>query len=374
MKTNVGNNNVQANDWEQNEMTFAAFAASQHVPLGGTFELTPICNFKCKMCYVRLDKPQMDAIGSELTAYEWIGIAREAINAGTLNLLITGGEPLIRNDFTEIYTALSSMGFIIKLNTNAALVTPEIIKLFSKYPPTATSVTLYGANPDTYENICGDANGFDKTIRGLELLSKIPTELEVRTTFIKDNMHELDQLRTIAKRYTNRFGINTGVFKSVRGAVSDVEACRMTPSQISDVVDSNMKYYDDLNSGNELDIFLNTVEKSTTEKDYGFKLPPTVLTCLAAKAIYWITWDGKMLPCGCFSTPYTLPLKEGFLPAWKQLPDLLKDISRPLECTKCEIDDGICPNCPAKLQAETGSFDGKSPYICAIAKERNKNL
>ncbi len=374
MKADTNTNNIQAHNWEKTEMTFAAYAARQHVPLGGTFELTPRCSLNCKMCYVRLDKPQMNQIGRELTANEWIRIAHEALEAGTLNLLITGGEPLIREDFAEIYTALSGMGFIIKLNTNATLITPEIVKLFSRYPPTATCVTLYGASPDTYEKICGDANGFDKTIRGLELISKIPTELEVRTTFIRDNMNELDEIRTIANRYTNRYGINTDVFKPIRGAVSDVETCRMTPGQITDIVNSNFRYYNDLNHVDEIDIFQNTIEENTSKKDFGFKLPPTVLNCLASKATYWITWDGKMLPCGCFSSPYTLPLEEGFLPAWKRLPDLLEIIPRPSECLKCEVADGICPNCPAKLQAETGRFDGISQYICSIAKERQNNM
>lgn len=368
MRAELINNNKQAKKWEESESTFAAYAAGRHVPLGGTFELTPRCSLKCKMCYVRLDKARMDAIGRELKAEEWIDIARSAIEAGTLNLLLTGGEPLIREDFTEIYSALSMMGFIIKLNTNATLITPEIVKLFSKHPPTSTCVTLYGATPETYEKICGDANGFDRTIRGLESLSKIPTELEVRTTFIRDNMRELDQLRTIANRYTKRFAINTDVFKPIRGAVSDVEACRMTPAQISQLVSSNMRHYDEINNGHPSDIFQ---DENAMKKDYGFQLPPTVLTCLAAKAIYWITWDGKMLPCGCFSHPYTLPLEEGFVGAWNRLPDLLENISRPLECQSCGISDNICPSCPAKLQAETGSFDKTSPYICAIAWERD---
>jgi uncharacterized radical SAM superfamily Fe-S cluster-containing enzyme len=109
--------NQMAEDWQQANMTFAAYAASKHVPLGGTFELTPRCSLKCKMCYVRLDPAQMDAIGRELTAREWISLASDAIKAGTVNLLITGGEPLIRPDFAEIYSALSQMGFIITLNT-----------------------------------------------------------------------------------------------------------------------------------------------------------------------------------------------------------------------------------------------------------------
>jgi hypothetical protein len=60
--------NALAKRWEEANMTFAAYAAQRHIPLSGAFELTPRCNLKCKMCYVRLDKKQLDAMGRELTA------------------------------------------------------------------------------------------------------------------------------------------------------------------------------------------------------------------------------------------------------------------------------------------------------------------
>ena len=360
-----------AKSWENTEITLAAYAAQRHVPLGGTFELTPRCNLRCKMCYIRLGKYEMDLIGREKTAEEWIALAKDAAEAGTLNLLITGGEPLIREDFEEIYAALSTMGFIITLNTNATLMTPDLLKLFKKYPPTATNVTLYGASSQTYERICGNPDGFDKTLNGLDLLSQVPTELEVRSTFIKDNRHELDELRAIANRYTKRFAINVMVNKAVRGAKTDVENCRLTPTQMFDITEANAEYYQSINKPAEIALDKNMdTDNCVQAKDYGFDLPPKIITCLAAKSMYWVTWDGKMLPCGSFASPYTLPFEEGFKLAWDRLPFLFEDIMLPHECSKCKYADGKCSNCPAILQTESGSFEKVSQYICEIAKER----
>lgn len=364
------NNNQIAQKWEKTSMTLAAYAAQRHVPLGGTFELTPRCNLRCKMCYVRLDPWQMDKIGRERTAQEWISIARDAAAAGTLNLLLTGGEPLMRQDFDEMYSAFSEMGFIITLNTNAALLTPQLLELFKRYPPTATNVTLYGASYETYERVCGNGDGFRRTLEGLEMLSEVSTVLEIRTTFIKDNMHELKEIREIAKRYTKRFAINTAVNKAVRGAESKAENCRMTPSQIFDLIEKNEEYYMEPNIIYETPQADMDAEMHTVPKDYGFSLPPRVITCLAAKSMYWITWDGKMIPCGSFSSPFTLPFEEGFKQAWDKLPSLFDNVSVPPECSRCEFADGKCQNCPASLQAETGSFDKVSDYLCAVARER----
>ncbi len=105
--------NQMAEDWQQANMPFAAYAASKHVPLGGTFELTPRCSLKCKMCYVRLDPAQMDAIGRELTAREWISLASDAIKAETVNLLITGGEPEILTVVTWQVMAITAASIFL---------------------------------------------------------------------------------------------------------------------------------------------------------------------------------------------------------------------------------------------------------------------
>lgn len=373
MNPEFSKKNELAKQWNSNEITFAARAAQRHIPLGGTFELTPRCNLNCKMCFVRLDKSQMKKIARERTAKEWISLAEEAAKAGTLNLLITGGEPLLREDFEEIYTAISHMGFIVTLNTNATLMRPQYVKLFNKYPPTATNVTLYGASPETYKKVCGKSSEFSRTIEGLEMFASIPTELEVRTTFIKENMHELDELRQIANKYTPRFAINVYVNKAIRGSCSKAEETRLTPTEIFDLMDVNASYY---RTQQNLSTTASEKNMDTDDnikiKEYGFDLPPKIITCLAAKSMYWITWDGKMLPCGSFSSPYTLPFKEGFKEAWDRLPSLFENISLPQECTKCELSDGKCSNCPAMLQIETGSFYKTSEYICDIARERLK--
>ncbi|MFR2769413.1 MAG: radical SAM protein [Thomasclavelia sp.] len=83
------------------------------IPISGTFELTPRCNFNCKMCYVHLLEKDIPKYGKELSAKKWIDIAKQAKEAGTTWLCITGGEPLLHPEFEEIYTQLSKMGFLL---------------------------------------------------------------------------------------------------------------------------------------------------------------------------------------------------------------------------------------------------------------------
>ena len=76
-----------------------ARACAKGIPLAGNFELTPRCNFNCRMCYVHLTPEEEQRRGTELTADEWLAIAEQARSQGMLFLLLTGGEPLVRTDF-----------------------------------------------------------------------------------------------------------------------------------------------------------------------------------------------------------------------------------------------------------------------------------
>ena len=70
------------------------------ISVGGTFELTARCNFNCPMCYVHMTPEQLKASGKEeLTAKQWLDLARAAKDKGMVFVLLTGGEPLVRKDF-----------------------------------------------------------------------------------------------------------------------------------------------------------------------------------------------------------------------------------------------------------------------------------
>ena len=92
-------------------------AAINHIPVSGTFELTPRCNLSCEMCYIRMSPAEEAIMGTELTTEAWFSLGKQAVDAGMVYLLLTGGEPLLRPDFSEIYSGLAEMGILLTLNT-----------------------------------------------------------------------------------------------------------------------------------------------------------------------------------------------------------------------------------------------------------------
>ncbi len=98
-------------------------------------EITARCNNACRHCYINLPAADREARSKELTLQEISSIADQAVALGALWVLISGGEPLLREDFEEIYMLLKRKGLLVSVFTNATLIRDEHIVLFKKYPP-----------------------------------------------------------------------------------------------------------------------------------------------------------------------------------------------------------------------------------------------
>ena len=147
-------------------------AGMARIPISGTFELTPMCNFSCKMCYVRKNQKEVDSSGGLKSIAQWLNWAEAAKEKGMLYLLITGGEPLVYPGFWELYEKLTQMGFVISINSNGSMITEEVAARFAEMPPKKFNITLYGASNKSYETLCGVKDGFERVMNAAGYLKK----------------------------------------------------------------------------------------------------------------------------------------------------------------------------------------------------------
>lgn len=344
--------------------------AQKRIPLNGTFELTGRCNLSCHMCLVRVDHNRMHKLGlQERTADEWIHMAEQIANAGTLSLLLSGGEVMLRQDFVEIYRAIAKMGFVLTVYTNATIVTDDIMKAFHEYPPHKIGVTIYGASNNTYNKLCGCPDGYDRFIYGLHQLSSLPSKMEIRTTIVKENLADIPYMKQFVQQ---TFGadqvlhISRNVVNKIRGGVACPQKSRLSPKENMNLVFPGLceyrnKFLLDKNS-EEINRRSHLVLKHRTPvSGYLFQ------NCGAGTLEYAINWAGRMYACELLNQGYTEPFEEGFDKAWERLPEQYPQGHLISECKACEY-AGVCEACPAVRMAETGDWFGIPSYVCDEAK------
>ena len=346
-------------------------------PTNGTFELTVRCNLHCKMCLFRHDDSEnADLIKNEMTAHEWIDMARQVAEAGTMNLLITGGEPMLRPDFCEIWEGIYKQGFMIELYTNATLVTPQIMEILRKYPPHKIGVTIYGASKETYEKVCGNGEAYYAMLRGIEFLQELPSIITYRTTVIKDNFNDVVLMeQMVKKKFKSEAELIESriVTSSVRGACSDVSACRLDAKKNIELLLHRgiEKAEKKVVSEGNIPVGFKVQIHSKVSKNANGKVRLSLLGCDAGMTSYTISWNGELLACQLLGQFYINIRKFGFKKGWKELVFLIKVPELNEDCKECEY-YSICEACPATRYAETGDMGGKVPYLCEDTNELMK--
>lgn len=304
-------------------------AYADAIPISGTFELTPRCNFNCRMCYVHLPENEIKKHGTELTGAEWIRIAQEAKEAGTTWLCITGGEPLMHPEFEIIWRELTQMGFFITLQTNASLLT-EYEKLFEECPPRACKITLYGSNDQVYRDVCRVENGFTKADAGIRMLRQMKIPVELVSTVIQQNLDDVENIIRYVEKNKLRWIPNINVRTAGRGVDVDMEHLRIRPPK----KDSN-------------------AEQESSRKNLVDPERKPCTYCKDFRIGYWIVWNGYMRFCSFMNGPDISVRSRPFNECWKELVGFQESLEWPQECKECEYQKS-CSRCAALFDIEDG--------------------
>ena len=143
----------------------------------------------------------MAAKRCELTTEQWKSILQQAADLGALSVRFTGGEPLLREDFPEIYLYTRKLGIKVVLFTNARLITPEFSALFTKVPPlNKIEVTAYGMREKSYDGVACSPGAFEEYRKGIALLLKSKIPFVVKSVLLPPNSSEIDEFETWASK------------------------------------------------------------------------------------------------------------------------------------------------------------------------------
>ncbi len=354
---------IQRRQTEPQLSTYLHAQGHKHgLPISGTFELTARCNFDCPMCYVHLKQEDVNAQGQELTARQWIALGREARDRGMVFVLLTGGEPFVRKDFFEIYGELKKLGLLVSINSNGSMLSGEIRQRLLEDPPFRINISLYGGCQDTYRSMCGQ-DAFDRVIDNIRALKEGGIDVRLNLSITPYNCKDLKRIVAIAQELQVHVKGTSYMYPPVRRGGAYGSGNRLSPEEAAKwAVEWDLLRFSEEEFAQRAQAVsqLRSLEAPAclVETDEGIR-------CRAGTSSFWMTWDGRMLPCGMIPHPVAYPLESGFDAAWQTIRQETMAIRTGSQCASCPRRE-LCCVCAAACLTETGRFDGVPEYLCRM--------
>jgi radical SAM protein with 4Fe4S-binding SPASM domain len=329
-------------------------------------ELTERCNNDCLHCSINLPAGDIEARASEWTAARWKALLDEAAGLGCLVVRLTGGEPLLRADFEEIYLHARRLGLRVMLFTNATLITPRLARVLRDVPPLeAVEVSVYGMTEKSCEAVTRVRGSFAACRRGLGLLGENGVAFTVKGAVLPPTRDEADGLEAWAASLPGRTGSTSfATLFDLRSRPGDGKSGLIAGLRMG---------------GDEFVGFSRRRGEGAVDewRDFcgrsGGARGDRLFTCLPSGASAAVDPYGRLQHCLGLRHPdavYDLAsgsLREamtGFLPRLRKT--RASDPAYLERCGRCFL-KGLCEQCPAKSWAEHGTLDTPVEYFCGIA-------
>jgi len=335
----------------------------RRVPNVCQLELTFKCALHCRHCYTDCYN-RRELTDNELNTRQVKTIIDKLYSLGVIWLCLTGGDPLERKDFLEIYAYAKKKGFIVTVFTNGYSMTREIADYLAKNPPFVVEVTVNAASESTYKAITGIANSFQKTVLGLDLLQKKNIPLKVKTMATQLNYRQLPQIKKFLHSRGIEFSPSALIHARLNGEKTPCRI-RLSAQQITSLDKS---------------LYGNRAKKNRPAEDASklinkpLKVPYKTIFPCAAGGSDGINIDpqGNMFLCCCLRKPSINFLGSNIEKIKKTLFSEFSKISRrefktDSKCATCALLE-ICWGCPGKKFLETGSLEAPIEYFCSVAK------
>jgi radical SAM protein with 4Fe4S-binding SPASM domain len=336
-------------------------------------ELTERCNNACLHCYINRPAGDAGARKREMPAARIAEILKEAAALGCLEVRFTGGEPLLRPDFEEIYLAARRLGMKVSIYTNATLITPHIADLLARIPPLEpVEVTLYGMTPESYEAVTGAPGSYAAAMAGIGRLVEKKIRFIVKGAFLPSNASDLENLEKWAEGIPGMDRVPSVSVFHVLHARGDQEKnrsirkMRPDPETGTDILTRHPRDY-----VKGLKEFL---------ENYSGKPGDRLFACGAGEDSCSVDAYGMLQPCLLVRHPavvYDLgrgSLKEAMTVFFPEIRKKRASNPRYLEtCARCPL-AGFCEQCPGKAWMEHGEMDAPAEYFCEVTHVQARRL
>jgi SynChlorMet cassette radical SAM/SPASM protein ScmE len=305
-------------------------------PVSICFGITNRCNLNCRHCLAASTRRNDD-----LSTKELLRIIKEIGELKVLNLSISGGEPLLRNDFFILLDALSNFNIKITLNTNGTLITSPMAKRLASSRIKRFIVSLDGSNSDVHDSYRGKGS-FIKAVNGIKFLLEKKCSVVISTTVTRKNFKDVGNIVSLGQK----LGAGSVRFNDVTyvgNAACFNKELIMTPKEKFELLDNMIKLkaeFGEFVRGTLFEI-IDIMQKMKTKPREQF--PLKVTSCGAATLKCAIRPDGFVTPCEIIWDVKAGNLREKSLEDIWHHSEVLNAFRQPLEIKEEQIPE--CKGC-----------------------------
>ncbi len=338
------------------------------LPLRGTLDLTYRCANDCRHCWLRLG-PDAAEREVELSFGEIRRIVDEARALGCREWALSGGEPLIRPDFSEILSAIAARSSWYTLNTNGTMITPAIARLLKRRG--TKLVALYGSTAAVHDAVTRNPGSFAALERGIAYLREARAGFTVQVVPMKINIADYDAMVRLAASWSPSWRVGaTWLYLSASGDARknrDILAERLDPRRVVEL--------DEVQAGGPGSAEDDTVSACAAASVASVGL---YADCIAGRRDFHVDPYGGMSFCSFVKDPaLRLDLRAmSFAEAWEErLPRLAEAVppSKAYDegCGACDL-RADCKWCPVFAYLESRDHSAKIDGLCEIARETRR--
>ena len=337
------------------------------------WELTRACNLVCKHC-------RADAVTGldpdELSTAETKKFIDQLAEYGKPILILTGGEPLLRDDIYEIIRYGTGKGLRVVLATNGTLVTPDIAHRLKDVGIQRISISIDGSNAKTHDDFRGEPGSFDAALMGIEHIKNAGIGFQINTTITQRNLEQIPEILELAVR----LGAEAlHIFLLVpTGRGKEIEADEIPAEEYEQVLnwfyDQHKQVSIQLKATCAPHYFRIMRQRAKeegiriTKETHGFEA--MTKGCLGGSGFCFISHIGEIYPCGYLPALAGNIRQQDFKDIWehsKVFNDIRDVTMLKGKCGICEY-RAVCGGCRARAYAATGDYMDEEPYCVYVPK------
>ena len=160
------------------------------------WNFTRRCNLRCIHCYA---DAKTEKRHKELSTAEAIQLIDSLADYEVPRLLFSGGEPLLREDFSKLSCYAADKGLEIVISTNGTLITPSVATELKNCGISYVGISIDGTEA-MHDKFRGKEGAFQESLRGINNCREIGLKVGLRFTVTKHNYMQIDDIFDILEK------------------------------------------------------------------------------------------------------------------------------------------------------------------------------